>query len=128
MSGIDFKHFEKCCDLQNACYQICGTMKDQCDTEFEKCVKASCEALPGLGEDIHDLEEDEVEKERESCRKLVGLVKMIRGMRKCREYDMHQRRNCECVEEEKAQGKMERLLNNYYKKYKPDLLGKGEFR
>lgn len=125
---MDFKHFEKCCDLQTMCYQVCGMTKEKCDADMEACMKNSCDELPGLAasyEEKQDLTEEEVAEESESCHKMVGLVKLIRGMNGCREYEMFQMRNCECVAKDKLVANMERVLRNFYKKYKPDGIGKG---
>jgi len=125
--GMDFKHFEKCCDLQTMCYQVCGMTKEKCDADMEACMTKSCDELPGLAasyEEKQDLTEEEAAKETDNCQKMVGLVKIIRGMNGCREFEMYQMRNCECVAKNKFAANMERVLRNFYKKYKPDGIGK----
>jgi hypothetical protein len=38
--------FSPCCDEHDMCYDTCGSDRDTCDKKFEKCLKATCDALP----------------------------------------------------------------------------------
>ena len=126
MGGDDaYKHVEHCCHHKQACYQICGSNKQLCDKELEKCMDEGCTELPGLTpEEASSMSEDDKQKETEECKKTTGIVKLLANMSGCNEYDGQQRRVCECVEKDKLEEKMERVLRNFYKKYNPDGIDK----
>ncbi|CEL99495.1 unnamed protein product [Vitrella brassicaformis CCMP3155] len=37
--------FEPCCDLHDACYEICGMARETCEDEFSSCMKKVCDGL-----------------------------------------------------------------------------------
>ena len=107
----EYRHIDHCCHSRNACYQLCGSNKQTCDAEMEKCMEKSC---------------DEAGSEKEDCGKMKSIVSLIGKMGGCNEYDSYQRQNCECVDKGKVEDKMERVLRNFYKKFNPGGIDKGE--
>jgi len=107
--------------MKNACYQICNSNKQTCDSDLKKCMKKSCEDLPGLDPDaLASMTEEEVAKEKENCDRVKGIVDLLGNMGGCKEREALQRKSCECVEKTKLESKMERVLRNFYKKYNPE--------
>lgn len=126
MGGTNsYKHLEQCCHLKQACYQLCGSNKQACDAELDKCMEKSCTELSDLTSDeASSLSADDKQKETEECNKMKGIVSLMNTIGGCNEYDMHQRRTCECIDKEKVVDKMERVLRNFYKKFNPDGVNK----
>lgn len=119
--GKKYKHIEHCCHLKNACYQLCGSNKKTCDAELDKCMEKGCDTLSEYSTtDLESMSDDDINKEKDECRSTKGIVALLGNISGCKEYDMHQRIVCECVDKEKVGEKMERVLRNFYKKYNPD--------
>jgi len=38
----DFE-FTPCCDEHDLCYERCGSVRDECDSEFSRCMKDICD-------------------------------------------------------------------------------------
>ena len=61
-----YKHVEHCCHHKQACYQICGSNKQLCDKELEKCMDEGCTELSGLTtEEASSMSEDDKQKQTE---------------------------------------------------------------
>jgi hypothetical protein len=119
--GKKYKHIEHCCHLKNACYQLCGSNKQTCDAELDKCMEKGCDTLSDYSTaELESMSDDEINKEKDDCRSTKGIVALLGNISGCKEYDMHQRIVCECVDKDKVGDKMERVLRNFYKKYNPD--------
>ena len=88
-------------------------------------MEKSCTELPDLTSDeALNMSADDKQKETEECNKMKGMVSLMNNIGGCNEYDMHQRRTCECIDKEKVVDKMERVLRNFYKKFNPDGVNK----
>ena len=121
----DYKHVEHCCHLKNACYQLCGSNKQTCDAEMDKCMDAGCDTLSGYSPaDLRSMTEEEIKKEKDECGSMKSVVALIGKFSGCKEYDMHQRTACECVDKGKVREKMERVIRNFYKKFNPEGISK----
>jgi len=115
-----YKHIEQCCHLKNACYQLCGSNKQTCDAEMEKCMEKNCKELPDSADEWDSMSGEEIKKEQDECGKMKSIVALLGNMGGCNEYDEHQRRTCECVDKDKVGDKMERVFRNFYKKFNPE--------
>lgn len=99
--------------------------KQSCDAELKNCMAKGCEELPGIpAGKLDSMSASNVEKEKEACDKTKGIVDLITNMGGCQEFESHQRAHCDCVEKDKLEGKMERVLRNFYKKFNPDGIDK----
>mmetsp|Transcript_24905 Transcript_24905/g.69241 ORF Transcript_24905/g.69241 Transcript_24905/m.69241 type:complete len:294 (-) Transcript_24905:246-1127(-) len=101
--------YQQCCDILHACYQVCGMVKTKCDAEFELCSATKCDASD------------------ESChRKLKSTSTMIQ-LGGCREFELSQKKSCECVATlQQAEKKRAAALRYFYKKVAPDNVDKSE--
>ena len=81
-----------CCDVRNACVQLCGASRAACDTAFERCANATDDKSASL----HVL-----------SAKLGG----------CKGFDAGQAKACRCVETAKAAEKREQVLGDFYEKH-----------
>lgn len=123
------RHIEHCCDRKSACYQLCGSSKAACDAELQKCMERGCEELPALGiDDKEAMDEEELAEEKETCMRMKGLIKLMSDMGGggCAEFEFHQQSHCECVEKDKLEGAMEKVLRAFYKKFHPASVKKVE--
>lgn len=116
-----YRHIEHCCHLKNACYQLCGSNKQACDAELDKCMEKGCEELSDYSPtDLESMTEEKIKEAKDECSSTKGIVALLGKISGCKEYDMHQRIVCECVDKEKVHEKMERVLRNFYKKFSPE--------
>ncbi|KAL9187758.1 hypothetical protein ACHAXT_006136 [Thalassiosira profunda] len=118
-----YKNIDHCCHQKNACYQLCGSNKQACDKEMEKCMAKGCEELPD-SKGKSDMSADEIKTEQDECNKMKGIVDLLGKLGGCREYDAFQRQNCDCIAKDKVKEKMERVLRNFYKKFSPEGIDK----
>ena len=101
---------EACCDLRQACMQLCGSMKAYCDAEFTKCTAAACE----------DVSEEDEKKQCEQSSNLHGIMLKLD---QCTTYDNFQTTNCDCVDKGTVNEARERVLRAFYKKFYPENVG-----
>jgi len=102
---------EKCCDLKNACFQICGITKDHCERMFEKCSLQVCD----------EMKDPTAAAE---CEKDLSLQKMMTKFGGCQSYDAAQGSSCECVKKDDAPKRRKQALQRFYEKYVPDSVHK----
>ncbi len=121
-NGISMSSFGKfdhdlyhggCCDNWNACIQVCGTLRAQCDILFEKCLEDSCNGIVD-------------EEKKKMCTGNIATKKLLLQFSDCSAYEQAQNAGCECVKKTGAQEKRRRLLTNFYKKYNPEEVNKVE--
>ena len=116
-----YKHIEQCCHIKNACYQLCGSNKQACDKELEKCMEKGCTELPDLTSDeLSKMTFEAKQKETDECNKMKGIVVLMNNMGGCNEYEAEQQRTCECIEKEKVKVQIERVIYRFYKKFNQD--------
>ena len=97
----DFK-FEKCCDSHDACYQACGASKNDCERDFQKCLKAHCNSrYKGNGEC------------KKTAQTFVTGVKMFG----CNGYQESQAIACDCVSRSKADSRNSAVLRKFYDRF-----------
>lgn len=103
--------YEHCCHRKDACWQICGSNKQSCDREMEKCMDKACREITN-------------DEERRKCNDSKSLTKMMMSVGGCDEFKSHQSANCECAVKSKAFEKRKRVLRNFYKKFNPEGIDK----
>lgn len=103
----------KCCDIRNACYQICGATKDFCDEQMQKCNTEVCNELPNA-------------ELKESCEKQASINVALTKFGGCRDYDAAQNSSCDCVKKDDAPERRKKVLERFYEKHAPDSLQKVE--
>jgi hypothetical protein len=101
------KPYESCCDQWHACYQICGSHKQQCDKTYDDCVATTCGA----------------DSECSESSKLNSMLMQLGG---CQKYEQAQNQACDCVSKDKDKHVVARkdVLEKFYKKYAPDSVHK----
>lgn len=102
-----------CCDNWNACNQICGALRAQCDAIFDKCLDAVCDKISD-------------EEEKKMCTSNASTKKLLLQLSDCRFYQESQNAGCECVKKTDVEEKRKGLLTNFYKKYNPNEVNKVE--
>lgn len=100
-----------CCDNWNACIQICGTFRAQCDAIFDKCMESSCDKITN-GE------------EKQMCTSNAGTKKLLLQLSDCHSYSEAQDAGCECVKKTEVEEKRKSFLTNFYKKHNPTDISK----
>ena len=96
-----------CCDNWNACIQICGTFRAQCDAIFDKCMESTCDKITNE------------EEERKMCMSNAGTKKLLLQLSDCTSYSEAQEAGCECVKKTEVQEKRKGFLTKFYKKHNP---------
>jgi hypothetical protein len=92
---------------------------------MDKCMDAGCGALSVYSPaDLGSMTEEEIKKEKDECGSMKSVVALMGKFNGCKEYDMHQRTSCECVDKGKVREKMERVIRNFYKKFNPEGISK----
>jgi hypothetical protein len=97
----DFQ-FDKCCDLHDSCYMSCGINKNDCEADFNRCLKRHCK-------DAH--------KGNKQCEDVANTF--VTGVRMfgCNGYVSSQATGCTCVEKEKVHEHNQQVLTNFYQRY-----------
>lgn len=103
-----------CCDLLNACYQICGTSNVFCSKEAEACLDTKCDDLKD-NEEMH-----------KSCKSDVSVKKIMLSFGGCTSFDAGQKQNCKCVKKSEFDDKREETVHGFYKKFNPENIDKVE--
>jgi len=101
-----------CCDVYNACLQICGMSNVFCAKDAETCFDATCKAIKDKGDDeMHD-----------QCTKDIVMKKIMVqfGSKGCANFEAGQKQNCQCVKEADVEAKRKKTLHGFYKKFNPD--------
>lgn len=102
---------EPCCDLFHACLQICGTKKQFCINNASKCMENKCDSIVNL----------DVKKE---CRKEYETKKIMYNFSGCHDFDLAQKKNCDCVKTDSVGKKRDSVVRSFYAKHNPDNMGK----
>lgn len=102
---------ETCCDLRQACLQLCGAIKTYCDEEFTKCTTATCEGIADS-------------EEKKNCDQSSNLYGVMLKLDQCQKYDQAQRSHCDCVPKDNVGKSRERVVRAFYKKYNPENIEK----
>lgn len=95
-----------CCDVRQACEQICGSTLKQCDEAMEVCMNATCAAA--------DSPED--------CERSASIHKLMTQIGDgCAKMVPAQKANCECVKADEAPERRKHILTDLYTKNDGDL-------
>lgn len=99
----DGKPYETCCHQWHACYQICGTSKQSCDENYNKCVEIKCK----------DADEYCVEQANQSM--------MMSNLGGCKSFELAQSQACDCITKygDRHKKAREEGLRKFYKLYAP---------
>jgi len=99
-----------CCDRWHACYQICGSNRQQCDDAFKKCGEDACARI---------VNDDDAKKK---CDTKMSVSAMMLQVGDCRQYDVAQRNACQCVGSHRVGEYRKEVLRSFYMKYAPSAL------
>lgn len=78
---------EDCCHLRQACFQICGMPKKECDESLAKCFGEACGAVKGS-------------PAYDECRKLARIHQVGTMISGCKPYELSQAQACYCVDDD----------------------------
>jgi len=99
-----------CCDVWNACHNLCGTTKDFCDETFRRCIHDTCGKMKHI--DAH-------EEKHNDCVKNISLYGVLLKMSQCQQFEDGQKWGCECVDSSSVMDKRKKVLTQFYKLYNP---------
>lgn len=98
-----------CCDLRQACDQICGASLKMCNDGLEACMNATCA----------------IAADKEECDRSASVHKLMTQLGDgCSKLVPAQTSNCQCVSPERAIKRREQVLGDLYKKYAPESMDK----
>ena len=98
----DYRHFEPCCDLHDACYFSCGVPKPYCEEEFNKCMQTTCKERP-------------TRKLQKDCESMAALFTVGTTLFGCGGYKELQVEGCECVDtSEDAGERLREYAHEFY--------------
>lgn len=103
----------ECCDLRNACYQTCGASRKTCEKDFKACTTATCEAAGVTGG-------PEAKKE---CDSSSSIHVMMASLGNCDSFTQQQNAACQCLTEDKAPARREKVLTDFYNAHNPEKAG-----
>ena len=96
----NMRKFERCCNVKNACYHVCGITNSKCETEYKEC------------------RDDQCENETTCISELDSAMNNPKKF-KCH-YEKAQSTTCACVRIEASNRRMEALLE-FHDMYEVDL-------
>jgi len=94
----------KCCDIKNACQQVCGTTKLYCHSLFKQCAEQICERMPN-------------EELKEECTRENAIQIIMSEFSDCQYFVQGQRENCECIPKEMEEEQRRSILLTFYERY-----------
>lgn len=98
-----------CCDIRQACDQICGASLKMCNDALEACMNATCAIAAEKGE----------------CERSASVHKLMTQLGDgCSKLVPAQTSNCQCMSPERATKRREQVLADLYKKHAPESVDK----
>jgi hypothetical protein len=94
-----------CCDIFNACFQICGATKQFCTRNFEKCMESKCNSI--ADQDV-----------KKKCEGEAQMKKIMMQISQCREFEDGQK-NCRCVKKDSIDEERTQVVRSFYAKFNP---------
>ena len=112
-TGADFvkisgqEDFTYCCDIHDACYQICNMSRKKCDADFKKCMNSMCDTI------FHDNDE---------CKSAANMYHLATSAFGTTFYEDAQSNHCQCGDM-RASNVVQHytdLIKEFYKDNAPD--------
>ncbi|KAJ8608676.1 hypothetical protein CTAYLR_009402 [Chrysophaeum taylorii] len=98
-----------CCDVRQACDQICGASLKMCDEALELCMNTTCASV----------------EDKEDCDRSAGIHRLMTQLGDgCKKFVPAQAQGCQCFAPDKAKRRREQVLTDLYKRYAPDSVSK----
>ncbi|CAB9503884.1 Group XII secretory phospholipase A2 precursor (PLA2G12) [Seminavis robusta] len=99
--------YETCCHHWHACYQICGTLKKDCDRDYKQCVDEKCKATG---------------KEYDNCLENANQQTMLLAVGGCRSHEVEQSKHCACTTKygDRHLKAREESLRHFYRMHAPE--------
>lgn len=96
--------FTYCCDRHDACYATCGSSKEFCDNDFEKCMKGLCNSI--FSQNV-------------ACSNAASTYAMGTQMFGSNGFILSQQDYCICVDKSKVLDHYADYIDNFYQTYVP---------
>lgn len=95
--------FSPCCDLHDACYEVCGQTQRFCDQEFQRCMSRMC-----------------VSASNEDCPNAVAMYMTALAIFGGHAFDESQQTYCVCVESARAKDQWIQVARAFYSTHSPE--------
>ena len=95
--------FTSCCDLHDACYATCLMSKNECDKDFDKCMKKMCNS--------------NFKSRKNSCEQAADMYTMGVNMFGVQGYHESQNEYCSCVNKNDVIDHYKKLFHEFYITY-----------
>lgn len=101
-----------CCDVFNACVQVCGVTKQYCTRNFDQCLDSKCKSISDADT-------------KKKCDGEIQVKKLMVQISQCREFEEGQK-NCRCVKKDSYEEEKAKLVRSFYAKFNSDNVEKAD--